>query len=79
MIPRSRDESNERPARTSASCSIVKAELLFGAYRSSRQAVNLVLLDKPFQRFESIAFDDVVFCEAPGVITSLEKRLKFTE
>jgi tRNA(fMet)-specific endonuclease VapC len=39
-------------------CSVVKAELLYGAYRSSRQADNLRLLALLFQQFESLPFDD---------------------
>ena len=39
-------------------CSVVKAELFYGAYRSSRQADNLHLLATLFQQFESLPFDD---------------------
>jgi tRNA(fMet)-specific endonuclease VapC len=39
-------------------CSVVKAELLYGAHRSSRQANNLHLLAALFQKFESLPFDD---------------------
>jgi len=39
-------------------CSIVKAELYDGAYRSSRREQNLVLLDRFFQQFISLPFDD---------------------
>jgi tRNA(fMet)-specific endonuclease VapC len=39
-------------------CSVVKAELLYGAYRSSRRADNLRLLTILFQQFESLPFDD---------------------
>ena len=39
-------------------CFVVKAELLYGAYRSSRQADNLHLLATLFQQFESLPFDD---------------------
>jgi tRNA(fMet)-specific endonuclease VapC len=39
-------------------CSVVKAELLYGAYRSSRQADNLRMLALLFQQFESLPFDD---------------------
>ena len=39
-------------------CSVVKAELLYGAYRSSRRADNLRLLALLFQQFESLPFDD---------------------
>lgn len=39
-------------------CSVVKAELYFGAYRSSRRESNLALLDEFFGRFVSLPFDD---------------------
>ena len=39
-------------------CSIVKAELAYGAYRSSRVAENLRLLERFFSPFVSISFDD---------------------
>jgi tRNA(fMet)-specific endonuclease VapC len=39
-------------------CSVVKAELFFGAYRSSRRVDNLRLLTILFQQFASLPFDD---------------------
>ena len=39
-------------------CSIVKAELLFGAYKSSRQDQNLSTLHRLFQKFKSYSFND---------------------
>jgi tRNA(fMet)-specific endonuclease VapC len=39
-------------------CSVVKAELIYGAYRSARQADNLRQLDHFFQPFVSVPFDD---------------------
>jgi tRNA(fMet)-specific endonuclease VapC len=47
--------------------SVVKAELLYGAYRSSRRADNLRLLALLFQQFESLPFDDAT-AEAYGHI-----------
>lgn len=41
-----------------ALCSVVKAELLFGARRSSRIDENLRLLDAFFSPLESLPFDD---------------------
>ena len=41
-----------------ALCSVVKAELLFGAYRSSRVAENMRVLDRFFEPFVSLPFDD---------------------
>jgi tRNA(fMet)-specific endonuclease VapC len=39
-------------------CSVVKAELVFGARRSSRIADNLRLLRRFFEPFQSLSFDD---------------------
>lgn len=39
-------------------CSVVKAELTYGAFRSSRVAENLRLLDRFFAPFVSLPFDD---------------------
>jgi tRNA(fMet)-specific endonuclease VapC len=39
-------------------CSVVKAELFFGAMKSSRSADNLLLLDNFFANFDSLSFDD---------------------
>lgn len=41
-----------------AFCAVVKAELLYGAYRSTRRDNNLRLLATLFQLFESLPFDD---------------------
>lgn len=41
-----------------ALCAVVKAELLYGAQRSSRVADNLRLLDRFFAPFLSLPFDD---------------------
>lgn len=41
-----------------ALCSVVKAELFYGAYRSSRREVNLHLLQVLFSRLPSLDFDD---------------------
>lgn len=38
-------------------CDVVKAELYFGAYKSSRQRENLQLLQNLFDHFPSLAFD----------------------
>jgi tRNA(fMet)-specific endonuclease VapC len=46
-----------RPADI-ALCSLVKAELIHGAYRSSRTAENLRLLERFFTPFDSLPFDD---------------------
>ncbi len=39
-------------------CSVVKAELTYGAYHSSRAAENLRLLNRFFEPYVSIPFDD---------------------
>jgi tRNA(fMet)-specific endonuclease VapC len=40
-------------------CSIVKAELIYGAYHSDRVAGNLRLLDRFFEPYVSLPFDDL--------------------
>ena len=50
-------------------CSVVKAELIYGAYHSSRVAENLRLLDRFFEPFISLSFDDDC-CDAYGRIRS---------
>lgn len=41
-----------------ALCSVVKADLIYGAYRSNRVAENLRLLERFFAPFASLPFDD---------------------
>lgn len=41
-----------------ALCAVTKAELLYGAYKSSRRESNLQLLERFFERFKSFPFDD---------------------
>lgn len=38
-------------------CDVVKAELLFGAYKSQRMEANLAVLEDLFQNFHSVPFD----------------------
>lgn len=52
-----------------ALCSVVKAELLFGARRSARRADNLRLLESFFEPLASLPFDDAC-AERYGVIRS---------
>ena len=40
-------------------CSVVKAELYHGAYKSQRREANLLLLQRFFECFDSLPFDDV--------------------
>jgi tRNA(fMet)-specific endonuclease VapC len=39
-------------------CSVVKLELYYGAYKSSKRSQNLEKLDQFFQQFESLTLDD---------------------
>ncbi len=39
-------------------CSVVKAELYYGAHKSPRREANLALLTRLFSRFPSLPFDD---------------------
>lgn len=52
-------------------CSVAKAELYYGAFRSSRKKSNLALLEGLFQHYESLPFDDA----AATVYGSLRARL----
>lgn len=76
------NDSSSRPAQRLrqyhagdiALCSIVKAELTYGAYRSRRVAENLRLLDQFFAPFISLPFDDPCV-EAYGRIRSDLERV----
>jgi tRNA(fMet)-specific endonuclease VapC len=48
----------ERTPREIRLCSVVKAELIYGAYHSARAAENLRLLERFFEPYESLPFDD---------------------
>ena len=48
----------QRKPRELVLCSIVKAELLYGARRSKRVSENLQRLEQFFASFESLPFDD---------------------
>jgi tRNA(fMet)-specific endonuclease VapC len=54
-------------------CSIVKAELLYGARNSARVEENLGKLTRFFEVFESLTFDDVA-AEHYGVIRAQLRR-----
>ena len=54
-------------------CSVVKAELFFGARNSQKISSNLALLDQFFMQFESLPFDDVA-AEHYGMIRALLSR-----
>lgn len=57
-----------------ALCSVVKAELLYGAQRSNRIAENLRLLDHFFAPFYSLPFDDNCADAFGRIRTELERR-----
>ena len=46
------------PVEEALLCSIVKAELYYGAYKSSRRESNLALLERLFDQFDCLPFDD---------------------
>lgn len=56
-----------------ALCSIVKAELVYGAYRSTRVAENLRLLGRFFEPFVSLPFDDSCVDHYGRIRTDLER------
>jgi len=53
-----KSEFRAHPPADIAFCAVVKAELLYGAYRSTRREDNLRLLTSLFQLFKSLPFDD---------------------
>jgi tRNA(fMet)-specific endonuclease VapC len=56
--PRFAEQLRETPRSQVRLSSVVKAELLFGARRSSRVADNLRLLERSFATLPSLPFDD---------------------
>ena len=54
-------------------CSVVKAELLYGARRSARPAQNLRLLEELFATVGSLAFDDDGAAHAGAIRHDLER------
>jgi len=54
-------------------CSVVKAELLFGAHNSQKVAANLRRLREFFEPFQSVFFDDAA-AEAYGSLRSHLRR-----
>ena len=55
-------------------CSCVKAELLFGAYKSARKQHNLERLQLLFQPFKSLAFDDKSIEAYADIRSKLSKK-----
>lgn len=56
-----------------ALCSVVKAELMYGAQQSSRIAENLRVLDRFFEPFYSLPFDDICVQAYGRIRTELER------
>ena len=54
-------------------CSVVVAELLFGAARSTRSTENLALIERLIERFDSLPFDDRAAHEYYGIRLALER------
>lgn len=52
------DRMRQYPANDLFLCSIVRAELFYGAYKSPRSAANLRLLNAVFSMFPTLAFED---------------------
>jgi len=57
-------------------CSVVKAELYHGAYKSNKREANLKLLARFFQRFTSLPFDDSAAEEYGRLRALLQKQGK---
>lgn len=54
-------------------CAVVKAELIYGAYRSSYVAANLRVLKGFFKPFKSLPFDDSCLEEYGRIRSDLER------
>ena len=54
-------------------CSVVKAELLYGAHKSQKVVANLGVLQKFFSQFNSVPFDDAA-AEFYGTIRALLEK-----
>jgi tRNA(fMet)-specific endonuclease VapC len=54
-------------------CSIVKAELLFGAFKSARRAENLAKVERFAGRFTSLPFDDAAALSYAEIRAALER------
>ena len=55
-------------------CSVVKAELYYGAMKSSRSAENLILLDDFFVNFGSLPFDDAAAVKYGEIRSTLARQ-----
>lgn len=63
-----------RPPSDVRLCSVVKAELLFGAHKSARVSENLHLLERFFEPFRSLPFDDAAAAHYGSIRQDLERR-----
>ena len=54
-------------------CAVVKAELLYGARKSDREAANLRVLERFFSSFASLPFDDDAAVCYAGIRERLER------
>jgi tRNA(fMet)-specific endonuclease VapC len=57
-------------------CSVVKAELLYGAHKGTRRDANLAILRELFARFVSLAFDDAAAESYSKIRAELARRGK---
>ncbi len=64
----------EKSAEEVVSCSVVRAELIFGAIRSAKAAENLAKVDAFLSRFVSLAFDDAAADEYGRIRAELAGR-----
>ena len=55
-------------------CDIVKFELYYGAYKSSRKTQNLVILEDFFSEFVSLPFDDRAIIKAAEIRAQLANK-----
>jgi tRNA(fMet)-specific endonuclease VapC len=61
------------PAAEIYFCDVVKAELLFGAYKSQRMKANLAVLEDLFQNFYSVPFDGAAAREFGRIRAELQR------
>jgi tRNA(fMet)-specific endonuclease VapC len=69
-----RDRLAKYSPRDIAVCSVVKAELFFGAHNSSRSQANLALLTNLFRGIQSYPFDDAAAEIYGRIRAELHKR-----
>jgi tRNA(fMet)-specific endonuclease VapC len=62
------------PSQNVVLCDIVKFELYYGAYKSSRQPENLAILDEFFSQFVSLPFNEPAIIKAAQVRAQLAAK-----